>query len=69
MVQIILKEGVIGLDAGNVEQVRQFLAEIMGDERRMDMHQVVLFATQLHQLIESEAVLHQPVFRVEIDAA
>ena len=65
VVQIFLKERVVGFYARNIQQVGQLDAKVMRHKGRLYVNEVVLFVAKSFQLTHGPAVTHEPVFRVK----
>ncbi len=65
MEQIFLEKGVIDLHPWHAQRIGDFDAEIVGDERRLDVDQVITPFTQPRQQRTHYARSHHAVFGIE----
>src|SRR5215469_6024128 len=64
VVQVLLEKRVVGRDARHPGTAREAYAGVVGDEWRVDVHQVDVRATQRLELAPERPPAHAAVFRV-----
>ena len=64
MVQVLLEEGVVGRHAGHARAARAAHAGVVGQERRVDMHQVEFLRRQRIECPRERAPAHAPVLGI-----
>lgn len=64
MVQIFFEEGVIGLDARNIETACGAHSRVVGNERRVDVHEVETLGRKIRKRAHHAAPAHAAIFGI-----